>query len=437
MGSVWLAEHLTLNTQVAVKFMSAQLAENPDAAARFSREATAAAQIKSPHVVQTFDHGLFEGRIPFIVMEFLEGESLSSYMKRNGPLSPRATSQIITQMCKALSKAHARNVIHRDIKPDNVFLVDSDGEIFVKVLDFGIAKQMQQNTHVTSTGAVMGTPHYMSPEQMMSSKHVDPRSDLWAVGVVAYQCLTGTVPFDGETFAAIAVAIASGQFPPPFAHRGIGSPDLDTWFAHALARDPNQRFASAREMAMAFASVASSGSMRPPQIGDAPGGTSTSPSWGETNPPRGHFAQTAPPKTFTGVTATGGPGGSGARASGTKKAAIGLAIAGTLAAGSIGALVTFSGGDPNDAPTPSVEPGAAAVSSVEAAPSAVAPPPQVSIQPELAPPPPVEPAASAASTGPAAPAAVRPPPRPRPARTTAPKQSAPQQPKTSIPDRGF
>jgi eukaryotic-like serine/threonine-protein kinase len=260
MGSVWVADHQTLRTQVAVKFMTEHLAQNADAAARFAREATAAAQIKSPHVVQIFDHGLLDGRVPFIVMELLEGEELSGFMKRQGPLSAEVTGQVIGQMCKALAKAHARSVIHRDIKPDNVFLVDSDGEIFVKILDFGIAKQIQENVHVTSTGAVMGTPHYMSPEQLLSSKHVDARSDLWAVGVVAYQCLTGRVPFDGETFAGIALAIASGQYPPPFATWGAGSPELDAWFARALSRDLGVRFASAREMVDAFAAVSSGAS---------------------------------------------------------------------------------------------------------------------------------------------------------------------------------
>jgi serine/threonine-protein kinase len=261
MGSIWVAEHLGLRTQVAVKFMSEHLAQDGGAAARFSREAAAAAQIKSPHVVQVFDHGLFEGHVPYIVMELLEGENLSSFIQcHGGLLSARATADIVAQMCRALGKAHASGVIHRDIKPDNVFVIDSDGEPFVKVLDFGIAKQSQGTQNVTSTGALLGTPYYMSPEQMLSAKHVDPRSDLWAVGVVAYQCVTGKVPFNGETFAGVAVAISQGHFSLPHAESGLGSPELDAWFERALAKNPNERFASARELAEALVAAAAAGS---------------------------------------------------------------------------------------------------------------------------------------------------------------------------------
>lgn len=293
MGTVWIADHLTLHTQVAVKFMTAQLASSADATARFTREATAAAAIKSPHVVQILDHGLLEGRIPYIVMELLEGENLSSFIHRHeGKLSPAMTADVIAQMCKALSKAHARNVIHRDIKPDNVFLVDSEGDFFVKLLDFGIAKETEHDMNITSTGTVMGTPFYMSPEQMLSSKHVDARSDLWAVGVVAYQCLTGRLPFHGQTLAAVAVAVTQAKFELPYATMGIGSSDIDAWFSRALAKDPNDRFSSAREMADAFAASALMNPSEPPRSG----------AWAGT----GGKQSSAPaaPRTFAGISAT-------------------------------------------------------------------------------------------------------------------------------------
>src|SRR5262245_31536554 len=167
MGSVWVAEHLTLKTLVAVKFMAENFAQSPGAVARFEREAVAAAQIKSPHVVQVFDHGVDESGVPYIVMELMEGEDLAHRLAAVGHLSPMQTAQIVGQVCKALSKAHAAQIVHRDIKADNIFLVQSDDDVFVKVLDFGIAKRHDDapSSHLTSTGAVVGTPHTMSPEQ--------------------------------------------------------------------------------------------------------------------------------------------------------------------------------------------------------------------------------------------------------------------------------
>jgi serine/threonine-protein kinase len=250
MGSVWVAEHLTLKTLVAVKFMSEAFSQSPGAVARFEREAVAAAQIKSPHVVQVFDHGVDQAGVPYIVMELMEGEDLAHRLAAVGHLSPMQTAQIVGQVCKALSKAHASQIVHRDIKADNIFLVHSDDDVFVKVLDFGIAKRHDDapSSHLTSTGAVVGTPHTMSPEQILSSKHVDFRSDLWSVGVVAYQCITGTLPFDGDTFGAIAVAIDRAAFPPASTRCAGLPPQLDAWFRRALARDLESRFSSAREM---------------------------------------------------------------------------------------------------------------------------------------------------------------------------------------------
>src|SRR3954466_937831 len=173
MGSVWTAQHLALKTQVAVKFLAAHMAQDAAAATRFQREAMAAARIKSPHVVQIFDHGMSQDFGPYIVMELLEGETLSAFVQRNGRLTPPVTARIVAQLCRALGKAHSHGIVHRDIKPDNVFLIDAERDAFVKVLDFGIAKNLRDEMSVTSTGSMMGTPHYMSPEQMLSSKHVD------------------------------------------------------------------------------------------------------------------------------------------------------------------------------------------------------------------------------------------------------------------------
>jgi len=253
MGSVWAAEHLALQTHVAVKFMSPVFVENPALVARFTREATSAAQIKSPHVVQILDYGVSLEGLPYIVMELLEGEDLGRHLKRLGPMPVAEVAVIVTQVAKALAKAHAIGIVHRDIKPDNIFLIDADGDVFVKVLDFGIAKQQQDiNSGMTSTGSTVGTPFYMSPEQLLSAKHVDHRSDLWSLAVVAYRVLTGKLPFRGETLGALSVAVHQGVFAMPSTHRKDLPPAIDAWFARALNRDPAMRFDAAKTLAEEF-----------------------------------------------------------------------------------------------------------------------------------------------------------------------------------------
>jgi serine/threonine-protein kinase len=257
MGSVWVADHLALHTQVAVKFMYAKFAQNPDFVRRFKTEAIAAAAIKSPHVAQVFDHGITDEYEPYIVMELLEGEDLRTRLKRAGPLAPTELAPILTQAAKALSRAHALNIVHRDIKPDNVFLTNVGDEIFVKLLDFGIAKLSDDTSEgFTVTGNTLGTPYYMSPEQLLSSKGVDFRSDLWSLGVVAYQALTGARPFRGETIGAVSVAVNAGTFALPSAARSGLTSAIDAWMQRALQKDPAARFGSAREMAEAFNAIA-------------------------------------------------------------------------------------------------------------------------------------------------------------------------------------
>ena len=252
MGSVWVADHLTLHTQVVVKFMAQDLAKDAASVARFSREAAAASQVKSPHVVQTFDHGISDG-LPFIVMELLEGEDLGKRLERSQQMSMDDVSMIVAQVAKALTRAHERGVVHRDIKPENIFLCDAGGgELFVKVLDFGIAKRtIGHVSGDTATGQMMGTPVYMSPEQLNASK-IDHRVDLWSLGIVAYEALTGQRPFGGDTIAALAVAIHSRDYAKPSTLNSALSPAVDEWFQRACAKDPEQRFASARELSDAL-----------------------------------------------------------------------------------------------------------------------------------------------------------------------------------------
>ena len=260
MGAVWLADHTALNTRVVVKFMLIGLDSSVSARARFKREAEAASQVKSPHVVQTFDYGVTADGVPFIVMEHLEGRDLGQEIAAKGPLDPARVVSIVAQVSKALTKAHAANLLHRDIKPDNIFLChhEAEDDLFVKLLDFGIAKtHTAEGAEITldgqtKTGQVVGTPFYMSPEQVTAQKVIDLRSDLWSLGVVAFEALTGVRPYDGPSFGALAVKIATGEPPKPSDHNPSLPPSVDEWFARACARDPAKRFGSARELSDRF-----------------------------------------------------------------------------------------------------------------------------------------------------------------------------------------
>jgi serine/threonine-protein kinase len=252
MGAVWVAEHLSLRTQVVVKFIASGLKDSKEATERFSREAAAAAQVKSPHVVQTFDHGFTTDGIPYIVMELLEGRDLGAFLEAERRCPPDLVVEIIAQLARALDRAHERGIVHRDIKPGNIFLCDGGrNEVFVKLLDFGIAKgvDVPKIDSGTKTGVMIGSPYYMSPEQILGSKGVDHRSDLWSVGVVAYEALTGQKPFDAETMGGLAIRIHSEPLPRPSAINKDLPPAVDAWFERACARNPAERFNDAKEMA--------------------------------------------------------------------------------------------------------------------------------------------------------------------------------------------
>lgn len=257
MGSVWRAEHLTLHTEVAVKFVSDALIGDQGFLARFTREAVSSAKIKSPHAVQIFDHGVTADGVPYIVMELLDGEDLRTRILREKKLHLSDTVKVVTQVARGLSRAHAAGVVHRDIKPGNIFLMEQDGELFVKILDFGIAKHVGDvDQQVTMTGQIIGTPHYVSPEQIERPREADPQNDLWSLAVVAYKCLTGELPFEGESVGAVAIAIDKAAYTKVTMREPALPAMLDVWFARAFARKPTERFVSAKEMALGFEAAA-------------------------------------------------------------------------------------------------------------------------------------------------------------------------------------
>jgi serine/threonine-protein kinase len=280
MGAVWVAEHLALRTQVVVKFIASGLKSSREAQERFSREAAAASQVKSPHVVQTFDHGVTEGGVPYIVMELLEGRDLGEHLDLHGKPATEVVVEILSQLARALDRAHEKGIIHRDIKPANVFLTEAGrgGEVFVKLLDFGVAKRVTLEAGIdsgTKTGSMVGSPFYMSPEQILGSKSLDHRSDLWSLGVLSFEMLTGRKPFDAETMGGLAIRIHSEPLPVPSRVEASLPAEVDAWFERACARDVSARYATARELveelARALGAQASRSLPPPLRLGDERG----------------------------------------------------------------------------------------------------------------------------------------------------------------------
>jgi eukaryotic-like serine/threonine-protein kinase len=258
MGSVWVARHQLLDSDVAVKFMEKSIAENESARQRFEREAKAAALIKSPHVVQVLDYGIEEGS-PYIAMELLDGEDLDHRLSRGGPLTLEKAYVILEQAGKALRRAHELGIVHRDLKPSNIFLSKHGDEELVKILDFGIAKDISATTSAsaTSTGALLGSPSYMSPEQIRETKHVDHRSDIWSMGVILYEVLTGRLPFDeSENIGKLLVSICTDPVLPASVLVPTFGVEVDRFFEKALSRDRATRFQSMAELVEAFGACA-------------------------------------------------------------------------------------------------------------------------------------------------------------------------------------
>jgi eukaryotic-like serine/threonine-protein kinase len=256
MGSVFVARHLGLDTLVAVKFIDPTLTTETDAQTRFEREARAAAQIRNRNVVQVFDHGVDNG-LPYIVMELLEGEDLGKRLKRQKRVPLDEAASIMIQLANGLRRVHDLGIVHRDLKPGNIFMAHVEDEEVLKILDFGLAKAIagDPTNDVTMTGMVIGSPQYMSPEHARGNRKLDHRSDLWSIGVILYRCVTGAMPFRGEQIVDVVVRVYTEPFPPPSSLDPDLPPELDRFFDRALAREPEQRFQSVREMALEFCAI--------------------------------------------------------------------------------------------------------------------------------------------------------------------------------------
>ncbi len=251
MGEVWGAQHVRLRSPVAIKFLNAAIADNPEMLDRFMREAQSAAAVRSTHVVQIFDYGVELG-MPYIAMEKLVGEPLDVRLAARGVLTAAELDKLFTEVARALSNAHEMGVIHRDLKPANIFVAREGGHEVTKVLDFGIAKLVDQKFATptgsgTHTGIVLGTPNYMSPEQARGRK-VDHRTDIWSLGVVAFECVTGRPPFESEALGDLMVKICTTEPELPSAYVKV-PPGFDAWFSRAVQKDPALRFGSVTEMA--------------------------------------------------------------------------------------------------------------------------------------------------------------------------------------------
>jgi serine/threonine-protein kinase len=270
MGSIWVARHLTLDMAVAIKFMDPNFAETAEGRSRFEREARAIALIQSPNIVHVHDYGIFD-EVPYMAMELLRGEDLGTRIRREQRLALPVVADVVTQVAKALRKAHEAGIIHRDLKPANVYLARDEDEQIVKVLDFGVAKVIGpgEASESTRTGVVVGSVHYMSPEQARGLKDVDHRSDLWSLGVIAFRALAGQLPFPGDQMGDVIVKICSDPVPPISSLRPDLGPDADAFFARVFARRPDERFQSARELAQAFAAIrgAEAAYAPPPSVG--------------------------------------------------------------------------------------------------------------------------------------------------------------------------
>jgi serine/threonine-protein kinase len=261
MGVVVAAHHVQLDERVALKFLRPEALAHPDAVARFDREARAVVKIKSEHVARVSDVGRLDNGAPYMVMEYLEGEDLAVLVQQRGPLQVEQAVDFMLQACEAIAEAHSLGIVHRDLKPSNLFCIRRPhGQLSVKVLDFGISKVSASDGSdlgMTRTATVVGSPLYMSPEQMKSAKGVDARTDIWSIGVILYELLCGAPPFSAESLTELAIKVATEEPAPLRLRSAHVPPGLERVILRCLEKDRERRFRNVGELAAALAEFGS------------------------------------------------------------------------------------------------------------------------------------------------------------------------------------
>jgi serine/threonine-protein kinase len=253
MGAVFRAENLRIGKVVALKVLSANYTPGSESERRFLREARLVGSMGHPNIVEVFDLGRLEDGKPFQVMELLEGQTLAERIRIEGALPEREALDIAEQVLSALEAAHDRGVVHRDLKPDNVYLVERGGTTTAKLLDFGVSKSLSEHTlSLTMPGVVVGTPYYLSPEQARGAQGVDHRVDIWSMGVLMYEVLTGVLPFNAKSYDELLAKILETRPVPPSRFAPRLTPAVEAVVLRALAFRPSERFGSASEMRSAL-----------------------------------------------------------------------------------------------------------------------------------------------------------------------------------------
>jgi eukaryotic-like serine/threonine-protein kinase len=425
MGVVVAAHHLELDDKVAIKFLLPDTLSNPEAVARFSREARAAVKIKSEHVARVSDVGKLENGSPYMVMEYLEGSDLSGWLTERGPLPIEQAIEFVLQASEAIAEAHALGIVHRDLKPANLFVIRrADGALSIKVLDFGISKMTSLSGSggegsMTKTSTMMGSPIYMSPEQIQSSKDVDARGDIWALGIILYELIMGVPPFGGDHITGLIYSIISTPPPAMRARRPEVPPGLEAVIFHCLEKQRANRFGSIAEMASALLPFAPRRSQASVEriAGTITGGNHTATAGGQWagGSALGFALPAAPAQTGQGehLAGVGTQASWGRTATGKSRSVwLWLGIAGATVAVAAGVVILRSQGSSGSPLTASTSAGAALPTPVPSSPRA----------PLLAPEPPsatasassavVAPSATTAAASKSSPAVTRQPSKP-------------------------
>ncbi len=264
MGIVYEGYHVELEQRVAVKVVRAEYAHHQEAVARFLNEARAIARLRGHHIAKVLDTGRTESGAPYMVLEYLEGRDLRTVLDTDGPLPIAQAVHYLLQTCEAVTEAHAIGLIHRDLKPDNLFISrGADGQDVLKVIDFGISKRIDGNGRcLTKQGQSLGSPHYMAPEQMSSPELVDARADIWSLGIVLYELLTNSVPFSGETLAQACMQVLTAEPRRVRQVRPEVPAELERIIARCLAKQRDERYATVKELAAELSAFAPDGAQR-------------------------------------------------------------------------------------------------------------------------------------------------------------------------------